>query len=52
MRLFTIEIPFIIGARGYYRFDLHDEYRAPYGFEIIFGIGSTPLTGLGGRASF
>lgn len=45
MYLFTIEIPFIIGVRGYYRFDQHHDYRAPYGFDILFGIGSTPGIG-------
>ena len=40
MYFFTIEVPFILGVRGYYRFDQHDTYRYPYGFEFIFGIGS------------
>ncbi len=52
MHLFTIEIPFIIGVRGYHRFDHHDEYRAPYGFDILFGIGSTPGIGFNRQISF
>ena len=41
--LFTIEVPFILGARGYYRFNQHDVYKRPYGFDFIFGIGTDML---------
>ena len=37
--LFTIEVPLIVGIRGYYRFDQDDVYRYPYGFDALFGIG-------------
>lgn len=40
IHLFTIETPLVLGVRGYYRFDHHDEYKHPYGFDFIFGIGS------------
>ncbi len=39
MHFFSIEVPFVLGVRGYYRFDQHDVYTRPYGFEFIFGIG-------------
>ncbi|HOT43932.1 MAG TPA: hypothetical protein PLC28_03515 [Spirochaetota bacterium] len=39
MHFFSIEVPFVLGVRGYYRFDQHDVYVRPYGFEFIFGIG-------------
>lgn len=42
--LFTIEVPVILGVRGYYRFDQHDVYVRPYGFEFLFGIGSDFMT--------
>ncbi|OHD66164.1 MAG: hypothetical protein A2176_07945 [Spirochaetes bacterium RBG_13_51_14] len=39
LHFFTIEVPVILGVRGYYRFDQHDQYVRPYGFDFIFGIG-------------
>jgi len=45
VHLFTIEVPLILGARGYYRFNQHDQYKRPYGFDFIFGIG-TDLLGM------
>jgi hypothetical protein len=39
MYFFSIEVPFILGVRGFYRFDQHDHYKKPYGFEFLFGIG-------------
>ncbi len=39
MHFFSIEVPLILGVRGYYRFDQHDVYVRPYGFDFLFGIG-------------
>lgn len=44
MHFFTIEVPIILGIRGFYRFDQHDDYARPYGFQILFGIGSDFLS--------
>jgi hypothetical protein len=52
MHFFSIEVPFILGVRGYYRFDQHDVYVRPYGFEFLFGIGSDFLTTFKRKAYF
>ncbi len=44
MFFFSIEIPIILGVRGYYRFDQHDVYVRPYGFDFLFGVGTDSLT--------
>jgi hypothetical protein len=44
MFFFSIEIPIILGVRGYYRFDQHDVYVRPYGFDFLFGVGTDAMS--------